>query len=235
MPQVTGTSREAMQRLELHIEIAELYLRGHSQAEIAVRVKKPASYITAALNAIRDVWSEWAAEAYDRRLCKEVAKLDRMEREMWDAWERSKRDAERRTDEEDLDGAKPPGKQPVTRGGGSGERGTSEKGGRRKRTITVEGQCGDTRYMELAYKCIDTRLRLLGAYKEKERDGNVFFVGWDNMLEPTPISDPMEHVIAQLPHKKIPSPEGVIQGTAKVVNKAVKVDGTKGNGARNGH
>jgi len=75
--------------------VAELYLQGKWQTEIAKIVKVTQAQISKDLTVLRRLWRQSALIDIDKIKAKELAKLDRLENEYWIAWENSKRDTVR--------------------------------------------------------------------------------------------------------------------------------------------
>lgn len=129
----------AHRRLELlrrRQAVADLYVQGHSQMAIAERLNISQSTISADLKQIRREWRESMIRDFDHAQDKELAKIDRLEREAWAAWERSQK--------------------PVQSAVLEGE---NTQQPRRK---TMRSQHGDPRYLDLVHKCIAARCALLG-------------------------------------------------------------------------
>lgn len=70
----------------------ELYLKGKTQQEIADELGVSRSQIEYDLNQIRHRWSTQTVYNLDQYKAKELAKLDALEREHWQAWEASEDD-----------------------------------------------------------------------------------------------------------------------------------------------
>ena len=116
--------------------VADLYLQGKTQMEISevVGVKQPT--VSADLRKIQKQWRESAVRDFDLAREVEIQKIDRIEREAWAAWERSKLPSQAATttgDEHD-----------------------------RKTRRHVRNQYGDPRFLEQVNKCIASRRALLG-------------------------------------------------------------------------
>jgi len=120
--------------------IAVLYLRGRTQQEIAddPEVALNVGNVCRHLKAIREEWKSRASEEYGVRLNRELDKLDLVESTAWTEYERSRQDAVRKVAE--------------------------DNGGKVKKSIVTEGQCGDPRYLGIVMDCVDKRLKILGAY-----------------------------------------------------------------------
>ncbi len=81
--------------------------------------------------------------AFDERVGIEIAKLDELERTYWDAWERSRGSFSRTTTRS---------RQAAGRGASQGEA-----------RVERHDRDGDPRFLEGVLKCIDRRIRLVGA------------------------------------------------------------------------
>jgi len=134
-------------------EIAALYVKGYFQFEIAEALGITAAQVNRDLKSIQAEWAETRVEDLQLAKQKELAKLEQVEREAWQAWDRSQKDAvtEKRTAGEieattSKDGK--PGESielPVT-----------------KTETTRAGQVGDPRYLDQVQKVVERRCKLLG-------------------------------------------------------------------------
>lgn len=128
------------------VDIASRYLAGHSQQEIADWLTANRPYriwrqgVTKDLEEIRVIWRNRAAQLIGERKAEELAKLDRLEREAWEGWERSRSDAVRKH-------AKRTGK---------GADATEEVG------TSTEHRDGNPKFLELVLRCVEKRLEVLG-------------------------------------------------------------------------
>lgn len=145
MPNQTGPKRTPREReVDIPVEI-RLWVRGLSLKEIAAEISKDRPYSVGYSTIDRDIKIEraaWRSEtlgAIDELIACELIRVNQIEREAWDAWERSKKDSERS----------------VT------ERKTGESETMRAQMVR-EGQCGDPRYLTQVQWCIDKRCKLLG-------------------------------------------------------------------------
>lgn len=106
------------------------------QGEIARSFDVSQQQISQDLKAIRAAWLASAVRDFDAAKAHELAKIDEVERQAWQAWARSQEDKEVEFDE-------------------SGPKG-HRSGSRR------EGQVGAPAFLELVLKCIDKRCQILG-------------------------------------------------------------------------
>jgi hypothetical protein len=116
--------------------VAELYLQGWQQEAIATELAIRQPMVSEDLAKIREAWRESAIRDFDAARDLELARLDRIEREAWAAWERSK--------------------QPSQSATVNGEAGSQTA----KRT--VKHQNGDPRFLDLALRCNEARREILG-------------------------------------------------------------------------
>jgi len=78
---------------ERRARIAELYLRGWPQYKIAKEVGCSQPQVSHDLKFLSKGWKESALMNIDKIKSQELAKLDHLEREYFDAWERSKNES----------------------------------------------------------------------------------------------------------------------------------------------
>ena len=145
----SGPKRSKIQR-EADLErISSLYLRGWRQVDIAAEVGVAQSQIAYDLKTIQSRWRKQTAINLDEAKNKELARIDTLEREYWDAWERSK-------------GERVKGRQKQ-----------SETGGKKKvewATVEKEQLIGNPAYLSGVEKCIEMRCKLLGIYAPTKVD-----------------------------------------------------------------
>jgi hypothetical protein len=127
-------------------EIARLYLQRWTQAEIGARLGLSRQQVGYDLAAVRQAWLQSALLDFDARQAQELAAIDRLEREAWDAWARSKQAREVTTTEQTT--------------GGDGER--------TRVAIRKEQQHGDPRFLAHVQGCVEQRSKILGLYAPAE-------------------------------------------------------------------
>jgi hypothetical protein len=118
------------------VQVADLYLQAWPQTQIAEHLGITQSTVSVDLKMIQRQWRESSVRNFDAAREVEIRKIDRVEREAWDAWERSKKPSQEATVE--------------------GEGPTQKT---RKR---MKNQNGDPRYLEIVRACIADRRALLG-------------------------------------------------------------------------
>ena len=119
--------------------VAELYLGGKYQVEIARLVGVSQQQVSLDLKAIQKAWFASSIRNFDEVKAEQLAKIDYVERQALDAWERSLQPREV-TVQEVIDGEH-----------------RINKVSHRK-----EPQGGDPRYLQIAQRCIDQRCDILG-------------------------------------------------------------------------
>lgn len=140
--------------------IADLYLQGWIQADIADELGIDQSTVSRDLQTLYDDWRQSALVDINEAKAEELAKVDRLEREFWAAWLRSCEDAEtvKQKGKATGDGSKPQ----VT---------DIEK--------TAKGQAGDPRFLQGVQWCINKRCEILGidAPKNINLGGQIAVIG----------------------------------------------------------
>lgn len=89
---VTGPTRTDFQREYDYLRIANLYLRGHTQFEIGQVVGVHQTQISQDLKILHTRWLKSGLRDFDELKGEQLAKLDKLETEYWEGWERSKGD-----------------------------------------------------------------------------------------------------------------------------------------------
>lgn len=122
-------------------KVAELTLKGFTQSEIALELGYTQSQISRDLKIISGQWKESMLQDISLIKSRELAKLDMIERRLWDAWERS-------TDKKH--------KKRVKK---IRERESLQE---KERELTAIEGIGDPRYVSEILKCIQQRTKLMG-------------------------------------------------------------------------
>jgi hypothetical protein len=117
-------------------QVADLYLQGKTQMEISEVVGVGQPTVSSDLKRIQAQWRESSVRDFDLARELELRKIDRIEREAWAAWERSKKPAQSAT--------------------------TSDEPNQRRTRRHVKNQYGDPRFLEQVHKCVSARRALLG-------------------------------------------------------------------------
>jgi hypothetical protein len=117
-------------------QVADLYVQGWSQTAIAEHVGISQATVCDDLKRIRAEWRQSMVRDFDEARSKELAKLDRIEREAWAAWERSQK----------------PAQSAVITG----------EGAQQPTRKTLKNQHGDPRFLDMVHKCVAARRAILG-------------------------------------------------------------------------
>jgi len=136
------TVRTEFQILNDRVNIAKWYLQGKTQNEIALKIGVTRQQISYDLKKIMEEWKQERLKDFEERLLAELCKLDLIESEAWEAWEKSK-----------TDGFK-----------------IIEKEIRNKDNVLLQKQFDtnlDERlpnktYLDMIFKCVEKRLQILG-------------------------------------------------------------------------
>jgi predicted transcriptional regulator len=90
---MSGTSKKTEIAIRRQ-QIAAAYLRGGTQAEIATELGCDQATVSRDLKALRAEWMRSALIDINEAKARELAKIDALELEYWQAWKRSQEDAE---------------------------------------------------------------------------------------------------------------------------------------------
>jgi hypothetical protein len=132
-----------------------MYLSGVTQAVIAGNLGIDQSTVSRDLKILQQEWQVARINDIDERKRQELAKIDNLELEYWDAWRKSQND-----------------KETVTARVKAGEIETTER---------KEGQTGDPRFLDGVQWCINKRCELLGLNAPKGVD---LTTGGEKLPEP---------------------------------------------------
>ncbi len=139
--------------------VAELYVKGLSQHQIAEQVGVTQKTICKDLQVVREQWQESALLNFNERTALELARLDRLESEAWAAFERSKRDLETETDRVE----------------------TTTGGDRVITSVTKKQVNADVRYLEVIARCVELRSKITGILKPANLSMNTTVIQWDDL------------------------------------------------------
>lgn len=178
--------RRQMDDTRLQAQACELYLQGYTQATIGDRLNIKPAKVSSLLIKLREQWLAAALIDFDTKKAEELAKIDRLESVAWEAWYRSckpestkrhRRENEARMVEEEVEDSE--GEQEGT---------TLVRRLVPARSIEEEsskGRYGDPKLLERISWCIDTRLKILGAYKNTGTT-NHLVIQWDELYKRPP-------------------------------------------------
>ena len=124
------------------VTVAEMYLQGKRQVDIAAACKVSQGTISNDLAALHEQWRESALVTYDAAKAVELARIDHMERVAWEEYEASKADRERTVQEQTqtADGEK----------------------SFRARTDKTKRHTGDPQFLKIVQWCIEQRIAIYG-------------------------------------------------------------------------
>lgn len=131
--------------------VAELYLRGKYQSEIASELGVSQPTISRDLYYLQREWLKSALVDVSERKAAELKRIDQLEREYWDAWKKSQEDAVTLVEEKNMSGR-------------DKKSAVMTKKEQEKRI----GQVGDPAYLRGVQWCIHKRCELLGLDAPKQ-------------------------------------------------------------------
>lgn len=182
--------------------VANLYIQGKTQNEIANHLEVTQSTICKDLMRIKDEWKQRMADDFGIKVGEELARIDRLERAAWEGWERSCKDAETKVHKKEL-------AIPRAKDDGKDKKGKGKPSGTQElipvkilKEKTTRGQSGDPRFLAQIQACIDMRLRIIGAYKVEDptgKDKATVYMNWDEFYSKMEVKDPVDAAIKALP------------------------------------
>ena len=129
--------------------MAEMFLEGYTLTEIARHFGVTKRTVEVNIKKVRDVWKEESIGRYDDYVVTELMRINRVEREAWDAWRRSQKDSE---------------KTVIRNTGVVLDKDNKVLGHGQETTEYREVQAGDPRYLKIIEDCGAERRRILGLY-----------------------------------------------------------------------
>lgn len=129
--------------------VTSLYLRGHTQQQIADQLKLSRQQIGYDLKEIQQRWREAGIDNFDEVKQRELAHIDQVEREAWAEWERSKTKKFSKANKR--------------------KEGEAEKGpySETAEETKEEDLLGDPRYLQIINSCREHRMKIFGLGIEK--------------------------------------------------------------------
>jgi hypothetical protein len=122
--------------------VARLYLQQRTQEEIARAVAVDQGTICRDLKAIQAEWQRQRLDDFQRAKLRELARIDRLEREYWDAWERSCHERAQTVQEKT----------------------SAPSGDRFKAGTRTEDRDGNAEFLRGVERCIELRCKILGGF-----------------------------------------------------------------------
>jgi len=144
MSKTGGPTRTKIQREYDLEEVSALYLQGWVQVRIAEHINKIRNYditqqtVSRDLKTIQERWFASSLRNFDEAKAQEIAKVDHLELVAWEAYQSSIKPIIKQKISKKVDGQTTEATQEAYRG------------------------YGDVRFLEMVYKCIDRRCKLLG-------------------------------------------------------------------------
>lgn len=129
-------ARSAAQIARDRVIIARMYLQQSTQMEIAQKLELDQATISRDLQDIQEEWRKSTLIDMNEAKQRELARIDQLEREAWDAWQRSIGEKVEKTKKIKEDG-------------------TDE-------TVRTYDEAGDPRYLSVIAECIEKRMKILG-------------------------------------------------------------------------
>jgi DNA-binding transcriptional ArsR family regulator len=147
-PKRVRTLRSKAQKIKDGETIADLYLKGNSIRKIAEIMGLSKSIVSSDLTKLYDKWKERTMRDIGEIKGRELAKLEKIETELWVLFEKSKDDSVRTMTK--VSGSKSTGKSPSA-----------------ERIETVQKNIGDAKILDSISKVVEQKCRLLGLEKIK--------------------------------------------------------------------
>ena len=149
--------------------IAQLYKRGYSyrkiREEVMTRLNLKAYSLRTVSKDVNQLLEEWRStriENFDHSVQLELARIDELIKEAWQAWDKSKEDYVQKSSKQ------------------KGTPSAKEEGDEDEKpevlTISMEqsareiNQCGDPRFLDMIHKLLVERRKLLGLYSPEKRE-----------------------------------------------------------------
>lgn len=225
--------------LDLRMKIAHQYMEGYTQQEIAKGVNLSIAAVSNHLQKIREYWLSLMMADFDEKKSREMAKIDHLERIAFRAWKRSTRPTQTRqvsTEQQrevvyprDKEGKIIKGKAPTVK----------MVVGKQVDDTKEVTSAGDPRFLQIIDKCIEKRLKIMGALEESS-GGTIINLNFGDLLrqkqqEPTK-GDIIENIIAQVGHRleSEMSNEQGMGGNSKSDNGVVGQESRGGDNRSNG-
>lgn len=123
-------------------DVSDMYLQGYKQVEIAAKHRVSQQMISLDLQHIQREWLQSSMMDFNEAKSRELARIDRLEREYWQAWNRS-----------------------LTEQVKTSKRAKDKPTGAEKEASEArESRTGDERFLAGVRWCIEQRLKIFGVY-----------------------------------------------------------------------
>lgn len=154
MPNGKKTATTTVVVEERRHRVADLFLQGLTQNQIAAIVGVSQGRVSTDLKAMRERWREdYTQTIHDLKL-RQIAELDRVAREAWSEWEKSKGQRKKAS--------------------------RTEAGGEARVYTEIVDQCGDPQYLTQIREVISQRCKILGIQEGVTNNGPTFSVTVNN-------------------------------------------------------
>jgi DNA-binding CsgD family transcriptional regulator len=150
---------------ERQLKVADLIKKGFNQPEIARQLGVSQQLISNDMKAVEKLWLERTNLAIIQQRALEVAKIDKMEAEAWEAWDKSKQPAI--VEEVEYDGGTG---EPVKTG--RKVRPASSLPGKKKVRKTY--RVGDPKFLDIIEHCVRLRIQIFRLDQDADEGGNIF-------------------------------------------------------------
>lgn len=134
--------------------VAEMYIRKMYQHDIAAELGVARQTVMADLKVLQKEWQESAAVNIAESKAEQLAKIDELERQAWDAWEQSK------------------GERKISRIRGASGKADDSKPNILEKTVTTEERTGNIVYWNAVLDCIKERCKILGLNAPEQHEHN---------------------------------------------------------------
>lgn len=201
---VKRRSRQAeLRALKLRQDIATLYLKGYSQTEIGAKLDVSQGTVSKILKDVQDRWRENSASVIEERRMIELAKIDWLENQAQEAWDRSCADGERETKKSEMVLKE----VDVKRGNTTNKNKIIGKMVPELKMVPVREyverqrtkQSGNPAFLDRIAWCIEMRLKLFGIMDDRAVDVTVQQINWDGLhSRPMPQLDSVEAKLKQV-------------------------------------
>lgn len=151
--------RKSFETQELRNKIGQKYLMGLTLMTIAKEVGINYTAVHKHLMVIRKQWQKENIANITEIMNRELTRIDQVEFQAWNGWRRSLTDKEKKTNKE------------------------TDKGN--EQSVSVEGQAGDPRFLEVVLKCSERRCKIFGIEKD---ENNINFNQYTGTLQITSIN-----------------------------------------------
>lgn len=224
-PRKFRTKRE---RTERRARVGALLLEGRSFSYIAETIDISLSTAVRDVKACEEEWKKRQAVGHEARVSRQLAMLDRIDMELWDAWARSKQPKEKRVAKNVTVGEKPA----QTEKKGAARAGPQE---RSEASLVTEGQVGDPRFLMGLLRSFEERSKTLGTYAPT-RSVEEIYLGVDAVFSDDTVdaeTEKMRQLLKEIhPVGMLPAPaDGNGLAPGGEMNGAGTGGGEEGNGA----